>query len=236
LKKKIQNLPEPKYYEGEIKSICEAIDEVRNQIPTFPKWVNEVNEVPDFSWIGKTFSVIDEDFVNVNDHIKDLKIKFESDIHDLTENLDTKDFEKKVEIKEVRDHLNETKDKIYEEIKDAVGKIWSHHTEFKDDDRKLKKSILSKLNETKQNIDAQIVESNKKYRSSSRELKDYYNKLQLEIHSLPEIKDYDESIGSLKKNLFDLDKQYRNTKDDIVEIYKIVEELKETQEELNEGL
>ena len=238
IEEKIQNLPEPKYYEGEIKSICEAIDEVRDQIPTFPKWVNEVNEVPDFSWIGKTFSVIDEDFVNVNDYIKDLKIKFDSDIHDLTENLDTKDFEKKVEIKEVKDHLNETKDKIYEEIKDAVGKIWSHHDEFKDDDRKLKKSILSKLNETKQNIDATIAESNKKYRSSSRELKDYFNKLQLEIHGLPEIKDYDESITGLKKNLFDLDKQYRNTKDDIVEIYKIVEELKEqqtlTEELLNE--
>ena len=235
IEEKIQNLPEPKYYEGEIKSICQAIDEVRAQIPTFPKWVNEVNEVPDFSWIGKTFSVIDEDFVNVNDHIKDLKIKFDSDIHNLTENLDTKDFEKKVEIKEVRDHLNETKDKIYEEIKDAVGKIWSHHDEFKDDDRKLKKSVLSKLNETKQNIDATIAESNKKYRSSNRELKDYFNKLQLEIHNLPEIKDYDDSIGSLKKNLFDLDKQYRNTKDNIVELYKIVEELKE-QQTITEGL
>ena len=235
IEEKIKNLPEPKYYDGEIEAICDAIDEVRKQIPTFPKWVNEVNEVPDFSWIGKTFSVIDEDFVNVNDHIKDLKIKFDSDIHNLTENLDTKDFEKKVEIKEVRDHLNETKDKIYEEIKDAVGKIWSHHDEFKDDDRKLKKSVLSKLNETKQNIDATIAESNKKYRSSNRELKDYFNKLQLEIHNLPEIKDYDDSIGSLKKNLFDLDKQYRNTKDNIVELYKIVEELKE-QQTITEGL
>jgi hypothetical protein len=229
IEEKIQNLPEPKYYEGEIKSICEAIDEVRDQIPTFPKWVNEVNEVPDFSWIGKTFSIIDDDFVNVKDHLKDLKTQFDSDIHDLTENLDTKDFEKRVEIKEVSEHLNETKDKIYEEIKDATDRIWSHHKEFKDDDRKLKKSILSKLNETKQNIDATISESNKKYRSSNRELKDYFNKLQLEIHSLPEIKDYDDSIGSLKKNLFDLDKQYRNTKGDIVEIYKIVEDLKEQQ-------
>jgi DNA repair ATPase RecN len=229
IEEKIQNLPEPKYYDGEIKSICEAIDEVRDQIPTFPTWVNEVNEVPDFSWIGKTFSVIDDDFVKVKDHLTDLKTKFDSDIHDLTENLDTKDFEKRVEIKEVSEHLNATKDKIYEEIKDAVGKIWSHHDEFKDDDRKLKKSVLSKLNETKQNIEREIAESNKKYRSSNRELKDYFNKLQLEIHSLPEIKDYDESIGSLKKNLFDLDKQYRNTKDDIVELYKIVEDLKEQQ-------
>ena len=42
----------------------------------FPKWVNEVNEVPDFSWIGKTFSVIDDDFVKVNDTIEGLRGKF----------------------------------------------------------------------------------------------------------------------------------------------------------------
>ena len=41
-----------KYYDTEIKAICEAIDAVKESIPKFPKWVNEVNEVPDFSWIG----------------------------------------------------------------------------------------------------------------------------------------------------------------------------------------
>ena len=47
-------------------SLKEDIENVKNSIPTFPKWVNEVNEVPDFSWIGKTFSVIDDDFIKVN--------------------------------------------------------------------------------------------------------------------------------------------------------------------------
>ena len=110
IEEKIRNLPEPKYYDGEIKAICEAIDSVKEQIPTFPKWVNEVNEVPDFSWIGKTFSVIDDDFVKVGDHIKDLKTKFDSDLDELTENIDLKDFEQRVEIEE----LKKAKDKIYE--------------------------------------------------------------------------------------------------------------------------
>ena len=158
-----------KYYDGEIEAICEAIDRVKEQIPTFPKWVNEVNEVPDFSWIGKTFSVIDDDFVKVGDHIKDLKTKFDSDLDELTENLDLKDFEKRVEIEQ----LNKAKDKIYEELKEAAIKIWSHHDEFKDDDRKLKKSILSKLNEAKQNIGKKIDESNSKYRDSNKEIKNY---------------------------------------------------------------
>ena len=41
--------------------------------------------------------LIDEDFVNVKDHLKDLKTKFDLDIQDLTENLDTKDYEKSLE-------------------------------------------------------------------------------------------------------------------------------------------
>ena len=51
-----------------------------------------------FSWIGKTFGVIDDDFSKVNDHINDLKDKFDNDLNHLTEDLDKKDFEKRVSI------------------------------------------------------------------------------------------------------------------------------------------
>ena len=234
IEEKIQNLPEPKYYDGEIEAICEAIDTVRDQIPTFPKWVNEVNEVPDFSWIGKTFSVIDDDFVKVGDHIKDLKTKFDSDLESLTENLDLKDFEQRVEIEE----LNKAKDKIYTELKEAAIKIWAHHDEFKDDDRKLKKSILSKLNETKQNIEKQISELDNKSYESDKNLKGYFEGLKEEIANLPEVKYYDDNINELKselkKDLFDLDKKYKDTALNITEIYKVVEEIKEQQENLEE--
>ena len=231
IEEKIQNLPEPKYYEGEIKSICEAIDEVRDQIPTFPKWVNEVNEVPDFSWIGKTFSVIDDDFVKVNDHITDLKTKFDSDLNELTENLDLKDFEKKVEIEE----LNKAKDKIYLELKEAALKIWSHHDEFKDDDRKLKKSVLSKLNETKQNIEKQISKLDNKSYEADQNLKGYFEGLKEEIANLPKPKYYDDNISALKKSLYNLDERYTDTSTNIAELYKIVEDLQE-QQTITEGL
>ena len=134
IEERIKNLPAPKYYDGEIEAICEAIDQVWDQIPTFPKWVNEVNEVPDFSWIGKTFSVIDDDFVKVGDHIKDLKTKFDSDLEELTENIDLKDFEQRVEIEE----LKKAKDKIYEELRETAIKIWEYQRSYKDDDRRLK--------------------------------------------------------------------------------------------------
>ena len=234
IEEKIKNLPQPKYYDGEIEAICEAVDKVRSEIPTFPKWVNEVNEVPDFSWIGKTFSVIDDDFVKVEDHMKDLKTKFDSDLEELTENLDLKDFEKRVEIEE----LNTAKDNIYKELKEAAIKIWSHHDEFKDDDRKLKKSVLSKLNETKQNIEKQISELDNKSYESDKNLKGYFEGLKEEIANLPEVKYYDDNIkelkSELKKDLFDLDKKYKDTALNITEIYKVVEEIKEQQENLEE--
>ena len=231
IEEKIKNLPEPKYYDGEIEAICEAIDKVKEEIPTFPKWVNEVNEVPDFSWIGKTFSVIDDDFVKVGDHIKDLKTKFDSDLEELTENLDLKDFEKRVEIEE----LKTAKDKIYEELKEAAIKIWSHHDEFKDDDRKLKKSVLSKLNETRQKIEKQISELDNKSYESDKKLKGYFEGLKEEIANLPEPKYYDDNISELKKSLYSLDKKYTDQTTNITELYKIVGELKE-QQTLTEGL
>ena len=230
----IDELPEPKYYEQEIEAICEQIDKVKADIPTFPKWVNEVNEVPDFTWIGKTFSVIDDDFIKVNDHILDLKTKFDSDIDTLSESLDTKDFERRGEVNKIREDLKETKDKIYEELKETAIKIWEHKDQFKDDDRRLKKSILSKLNEAKQKIEQQITESYNKNYESNKTLKAYFEGLKEEIANLPEPKYYDDPIRDLKKGLSKLDEKREEQGLNITELYKIVEDLKGTQQHLTE--
>jgi len=227
VKESIPEVPEVRYYEDDIESLKENIEGVRADIPKFPKWVNEVNEVPDFSWIGKTFSVIDDDFDKVNDNLRTLKDTFNQDIDNLTETFDTKDFEKKVEIKEVKKYLQETKDKIYEELKETALKIWEHQRSFKDDDRKLKKSVLSKLNEAKQNIEKKIDESNSKYRESNKEIKDYFNGLKEEVANLPEVKYYDKDIKKLS------DKTETHTVN-IADLYKIVEDIKGQQVELNE--
>jgi len=227
VKESIPEVPEVRYYEDDIESLKENIEGVRADIPKFPKWVNEVNEVPDFSWIGKTFSVIDDDFDKVNDNLRTLKDTFNQDIDNLTETFDTKDFEKKVEIKEVKEYLQETKDKIYEELKETALKIWEHQRSFKDDDRKLKKSVLSKLNEAKQNIEKKIDESNSKYRDSNKEIKNYFNGLKEEVANLPEVKYYDKDIKKLS------DKTETHTVN-IADLYKIVEEIKGQQVELNE--
>jgi len=229
VKESIPEVPEVRYYEDQIESLKENIEGVRADIPKFPKWVNEVNEVPDFSWIGKTFSVIDDDFDKVNDNLRTLKDSFNQDIDDLTESFDTKDFEKKVEIKEVKEYLQETKDNIYEELKETALKIYEHRNQFKDDDRKLKKSVLSKLNEAKQNIEKRIDEYNSKYFDANKEIRNYFNALKEEVSNLPEVKYYDKDIKKLSEKS---DKQGVN----IAELYKIVEDIKGKQEVLKEEL
>ena len=229
VKESIPEVPEVRYYEDDIQALKEDIEGVRGDIPKFPKWVNEVNQVPDFSWIGKTFGVIDDDFEKVNDNLHTLKDTFNQDIENLTENLELKDFEKKVEIKEVKEYLQETKDKIYEELKETALKIYEHRNQFKDDDRKLKKSVLSKLNEAKQNIEKRIDESNSKYRDANKEIKNYFNGLKEEVANLPEVKYYDKDIKKLS------DKAETHTVN-IAELYKIVEDIKGKQEVLKEEL
>ena len=239
LQTELTNLPEVKYYDKEIEAICEAIDQVRAEIPTFPKWVNEVNEVPDFSWIGKTFSVIDDDFVKVGDNIKDLRDRFDADFKDLSESLDTKDFEKRVQIDEVKANIKETNERIFKELKEAAIKIWSHHDMFKDDDRKLKKQVLSKLNETKQKIEQKILDARTKSYEENKVLEKYFEGLQKEISALPEVKYYDTPIRDLKKEVSKLDETVGAKLSDntlnIAELYKLVGEIKESQQKLHES-
>ena len=124
-------------------------------IPTFPDWVQEVQEVPDFSWIGKTFSLIDDDFNKVQGHLDIIREKIDYQVNELNDSVEKKEFDLKVDIKNLNNSLNdtniylgETKDKIYKEIKDSSIRIWEHHKEFKDDDRKLKKasSLVNRIN------------------------------------------------------------------------------------------
>ena len=224
----VANLPEVKYYDSELEAICEAIDEVKASIPKFPKWVNEVNEVPDFSWIGKTFSVIDDDFVKVNDTLEGLKGKIQFDIEQLSEDVETKYFNNTVKIesnvKDLDDKVNvridEEKDKIWKELRSSSMKIWEYHKEFKDDDRKLKKQILGEYNSLKQNINKELKEINYTSTKTDELLLKYFTELREEISGLPEVKYYDKDIDYVKS--------------DIKGLYKIVEEIKSSQKQLKE--
>ncbi len=234
--REVKDIPEIRYYDEDLQSLKKDISDVRSEIPIFPKWVNEVNEVPDFAWIGKTFGVIDDDFIKVNDHLNLLKGHIDSEIKQVSETFDTKDFESRVDIKALTDDLKESKEKIYIELKEAALKIYEHRSQFKDDDRKLKKQVLSKLNETKQNIEKQITEYNEKQSKAQNSLSGYLDELKEDVINLPTVKYYDEDIRFLKKDISKLDEKIDDQSKNFLELYKLVKELKEEQKELNEGL
>ena len=229
LQTEVTNLPEVKYYDAEIAAICEAIDAVKASIPKFPKWVNEVNEVPDFSWIGKTFSVIDDDFIKINDYIDTLRERVDYNLNELSEDIDKKKFEAKVELdtksEEINTKIKEEKDKIWKEMRQSSLRIWEYHKEFKDDDRKLKKQILGEYNTLKKTIDKRVKEYNENSVKTDKLLLDYFEDLRKEVSSLPEVKYYDDDI--------------RHVKVDIKELFKLVRTIKTEQKEikdLQEGL
>ena len=236
LQEDLINIPEVRHYEKEIVEICKQIDQVRSEIPKFPKWVNEVNEVPDFSWIGKTFSVIDDDFVKVDDHLQAIRDRINREVQDISENIETKDFDNRVEINKVSDTLQETKEKILKEIKETVIRVWDHHHEFKNDDRLLKKQILSQFNNLKQRVDEEVKQFNLKNKEAKDLSKGYFDDLADEISNLPKPKYYDENIRSLSKDIKKLNNHHNYNTTNITELYKIVEELKGKQEVLKEEL
>ena len=228
LQTEVTNLPEVKYYDKEIEAICGAIDDVKSQIPKFPKWVNEVNEVPDFSWIGKTFSVIDDDFTRVNDTIDGLKTKVDFNLNELSEDIDKKYFENSVKVdaevtsldEKVNVRIDEEKDKIWKELRSSSLKIWEYHKEFKDDDKKLKKQVLGEYNTLKQNIKKELKEINYTSVKTDELLLKYFTELKEEISELPEVKYYDEDL--------------KHVRSDIKGLYKLVEDIKETNKTLQE--
>ncbi len=243
-----ENIPEQKTYDAEIEAICEQIDQVKSQIPSLPEWVNE-DSLPDLSWVGRTFSVIDDDFVKVKDQIQTVRDKITFEVKELTESLQIKDFDRGVDVKTVQENLDDTKvelkeeikktsDKIYEELKESALKIWDYQRNFKDDDRKLKKQILGEYQVLKKNVKEQIDEFNNKnveaQQTVNTSLRVYFEQLQKEIAELPEVKYYDENIDELKEDISRLTEKVEDKGTNIAELYRIVEELKGTQQNLNE--
>ena len=123
------------------------------------------------------------------------------EVQDISENIETKDFDNRVEINKVSDKLQETKENILKEIKETVIRVWDHHHEFKNDDRLLKKQILSQFNNLKQRVDEEVKQFNLKNKEARDLSKGYFDDLADEISNLPKPKYYDENIRDLTKIL-----------------------------------
>jgi hypothetical protein len=229
VRESIPDIPEIKYYDDDLEKISQTIEELRSEIPVVPEvkyYDEEVNSLDNkFSDLKEFVSSIPN--YDVDDKLNHIQDKFNEDIQKLSEDIEVKDFESRVDVDALKTSLKETTENIYEELKKSSDKINEHKLHLKDDDRKLKKQILGQFNLLKENISKKVEEFNNKNIESQNvitgSLKEYFDELQDKINNLPEIKYYDKEIDQFQI--------------DIKELREIVDQLKETQkQDLQENL
>lgn len=225
----IPEIPEIKYYDNEIEDLKEEINNVRNEIPTFPSWINET---PDFSWIGKTFSLIDEDFVKVTDNLNNLKEYLENKVNEIFENIYVKDFENKTDNKQLREDFQNTKEKVYSELKEVAIRIWELRKNNKEDLKVLENKINEEYFDLKQNILEKLDAFSDRVKESNDNISELKKYFELEISSLPEVKYYDQDLNEVRNEIINVSNKISN----LEELYSIVENIKLEQNKLNESL
>ena len=113
IRQELVNLPEIRHYEDDLKSLREEL------------WEIKTTTIPDFKWIGNTFDVVHENFETLQGNLGNVKDKLDQDLQNLAEDLDTKDFEKRVEIKELKENLEEVLEELKEKLEDPLlKKVW----------------------------------------------------------------------------------------------------------------
>ena len=235
----IKNLSEVK---DDLESLKSKIESVSKSIPSLPHWIEEVHEVPDFSWISRSFHHIDDDFGKVQGHIDIIKDKIDREVSNLNETLEVKEFEFKVDVKNLNDNLDqtnnritETKDKIYQEIKESSIRVWELHNTFKDDDKKLKKSILSEQNKLKQSLEGQIKKINEQSVKADESILNFFTDLKETVDTLPEVKYYDKDVSRIDKDVLRIDKDILFVRNELKELSKLASLIKTEQAELKEN-
>ena len=235
VKEEIKNLPEVKYYEEDLNTLKSRIEKVNETIPTLPEWIQEVKEAPDFSWIGKTFSVIDDDFNRVQGHIDIIKEKIDREVNNLNETFEIKEFELKVDVKNLTENfektvanIEETRDKLLKQVKDVSLRIWEQHHISKDDDKKLKKSILSEQNKLKQFLQKEIENINEQSIKADESILKFFNDLKDTVNTLPEVKYYDKDVSRIDSDILSIRKELK-------ELSKLASLIKTEQTELKEN-
>ena len=216
IKESIPTVPEVKYYDREIQELRDSIPTVPTvkyydkDIESLKESINEVKDryIPDFRWIYKSFSQLDEGQENIVSNLSEIKNKLEMEINDLIESIDVVKFETGVDSKSLDERvtstentlietIKETKDKIYKELRDTSLKVWNLKKELQEDDNKLKKQLGVQYKKLGQSLDNILEGQEEKYSK----VNIYLRGLKEEITNLPEVKYYDEEIDQVNKSI-----------------------------------
>ncbi len=203
LKESIPVVPEVRYYDEQISELQESIQEVKGR------------DIPDFRWISKSFSTIDQDFDTLNESLSTLRGKLDLDMVNLLDTIEVTKFESKVDTKtvkeeldsvdsrlttstkEIAENLSEIKGKIYKELREASLRIWNLKNQTDKEDDKLRAKINEEYKALSISIDEVFESSNSNHEFAT----SYFDELKEEIRSLPEVKYYDKEIDKVSKSV-----------------------------------
>ena len=181
--------PEVKSYDKEMYDLVRLIEEVRRDLPAEPvvthydeeikelkESISEVKDryIPDFRWIYKSFSQLDENQENLEQNIttnlSEIKSSIESDMKSLLENLEVAKSESSKNLDEIDQKLSST---LNEKIDNVGEKI---------DDVDQKLSLTGeKLHETKEKIYKEIRDASLRIWNLKQEFQEDDNKLKKEL-------------------------------------------------------
>ena len=237
--------PEVKSYDKEMYDLVRLIEEVRRDLPAEPvvthydedikelkESISEVKDryIPDFRWIYKSFSQLDENQENLEQNIttnlSEIKSSIESDMKSLLENLEITKSESSKNLDEIDQKLsstlNERIDNVGEKIDDVDQKLSLtgeklHETkekiykEIRDASLRiwnLKQEFQEDDNKLKKELGLQykkLGESISNIADSQEEkyteINSYLEGLKEEIINLPEVKYYDEQIVEVNESV-----------------------------------
>ena len=237
------SIPEVKSYDKELYELVQLIEEVRKEIPVVPEppefpeipevryydeqidnlqgQITEVKErdIPDFRWISKSFSSINDDYESVSSSLAQLKGKLDLEINNLVETIEVNKFERDVDTKNlnekvsdvsvnldsriqdndriIREDINKIKNKIYDNLRETSLRIWNLNKEFKSEDKKLKAHINDQYELLTSTIGEVLKESDTKYDKVNK----YFDNLREEVKALPEVKYYDKEIDKVNQSV-----------------------------------
>jgi hypothetical protein len=228
VKSNIPVVPEVRYYEEELELLKESIENVKNSIPELPQWIQNVNEVPDFSWIGKTFNVIDENFRIVRDSVETVSEQVQVELNKLIEQNDVENFEIKTDFKTVHERVSSVKKEIFDQLKEQSNIIWNLQKKLKDNQKEFE--IITEDNvgsfkettlEIVSKLEEKLLESTEIF---GNRIDAEVESLQSKISSLPKPKYYEQELKDIREKL-----------SEIGDLKVLIEEIKEKQQNLQEG-
>ena len=234
VRESIPVVPEVRYYEEELEAIKETVQSVKESIPTLPVWIEKVTEIPDFEWIGSTFSSVDERFNSVKDCVQTLSDQIEAELNRIQEEKDTLVFESKTDFKNVHDRVNDLKDQIYGQLKEQSDIVWKLQKKLKENQKEFEISFSDQVDNKVDHLQEVTEETAKRIQTSLNERFEFVgNKLDKEVESLktklsglPKPKYYEEELKKIKKEL----KNFESLREIVEQIQVRQEKVEDLQE------